>query len=531
MAYCVRAGSLEVAIKHLCRYGDTDIFPHLPELVFLSDEAHAVVTELSRLDLDSYAPDGALEALAPKTRYAFRIAHQLSLLDTLLFLACVIEIGRRIEAKRQPKSKANAFSYRFSVNQASGQIFQSDRTFKDWLLRQQDIISKNPKVRFVISTDISDYYARVNFHRLENLLDEVAPKHGAARFIKKHIRIIRAKQSFGLPVGGSAARLLAELALTDTDEALKNRGILATRFVDDFRIFLKRTEDPYDALGYLAEQLSINEGLSLNSAKTSVSGRKGYVRRLERLTTDVAEEAEGVALDALTASIYFDDDPDGDEIKQLQGLNLIELLQTEIGAEYWDMGRIKVIFRALRIVKPASAIVFIKKRFSNLLVFAKEICLLMEDLESDDSGCFDDLMDEVIGAILVPPASSVQLIRTWLLELFCRGVIEVPLSKLKELDGLSAVSDKRQLLLIRGRAGDKNFFRRQKTAAHAFSTLELPCLVWGACCLPKDEYENWVDTVKENFRRPLGRLFLKWAAKNRTRLVSKLKRPTIDLPE
>ena len=34
-----------------------------------------------------------------------------------------------------------------------------------------------------------------------------------------------------------------------------------TRFVDDFRMFLKGT-DPYDALGYLAQQLGINEGLS-----------------------------------------------------------------------------------------------------------------------------------------------------------------------------------------------------------------------------------------------------------------------------
>ena len=63
-----------------------------------------------------------------------------------------------------------------------------------------------------------------------------SPKHGAVRFIKKHISIIRAKQSFGLPVGGSSARLLAELALVDTDQALRDKGLKATRFVDDFRV-------------------------------------------------------------------------------------------------------------------------------------------------------------------------------------------------------------------------------------------------------------------------------------------------------
>jgi hypothetical protein len=97
------------------------------------------------------------------------------------------------------------------------------------------------------------------------------------KVIKKHIRIIRAKQSFGLPVGGAAARLLAELALVDTDQALRDGGITATRFVDDFRIFLRNSESPYDALGFLAEHLAINEGLSLNAAKTSVSTSSQYI--------------------------------------------------------------------------------------------------------------------------------------------------------------------------------------------------------------------------------------------------------------
>jgi reverse transcriptase-like protein len=146
---------------------------------------------------------------------------------------------------------------------ANGGVFRGDRTYKDWLHSQQRIIEREKSITHVVSTDISDYYSRINFHRLENLLVEVAPKHGAVRFIKKHIGIIRAKQSLGLPVGGSAARLLAELALVDTDEALRDTGLLATRFVDDFRIFLKTTDHPYDVLGFLAGQLGINEGLSL----------------------------------------------------------------------------------------------------------------------------------------------------------------------------------------------------------------------------------------------------------------------------
>jgi hypothetical protein len=509
MAYHLSSASLEAAVRHLCRYGDTDIFPHLPELAFLADEEKAVVDELAKVDLDSYAPAGAVEALAPKGRYSFRIAHQLPALDALLLLACVVEIGEDIEKKRQPVAGSGAFSYRFSVNAKNGQLFREDRTYKDWLHKQRDIIQKDKKLRVVVCTDISDFYARVNFHRLENLLDEVAPKHGAVRFIKKHIKVIRAKQSFGLPVGGAAARLLAELALSDTDQALMDRGLSATRFVDDFRIFLSSSNDPYDVLGYLAGQLGVNEGLSLNAAKTSVIVRRDYALRLVRLTSDLDEELEGIALDALTTSLYFDEEPDQDDLEQLKGLNLVEMLSAEIESENWDMGRVKVLFRALKIAKPKESVKFIIDNFDRLMVFTREMCLLMEAMNEEFDSCFDELLDKIIESILTPPASSVQLIRTWLLEIFVRGIISITIIKLQKLDSLPGIVDKRQLLLIRGRCGNKNYFRMQKTAIHHFSDFERYALVWGASCLPKDEYEKWLDSLKGNFKEPLGELWAK----------------------
>src|ERR1700730_3500886 len=165
MAYCVSPASLKAAIQHLCRYGDTDVFPHLPELAFFADQENPVIAELKKLDLDSYTPAGATEALAPKGRYSFRIAHQLPALDTLLLLACVGEIGKNIEARRQPVKQARAFSYRFSVDVEKGQLFRSDHTFKDWLHKQQALITKNKNIKNVVVTDISDFYSRVAFHR------------------------------------------------------------------------------------------------------------------------------------------------------------------------------------------------------------------------------------------------------------------------------------------------------------------------------------------------------------------------------
>ena len=93
------------------------------------------------------------------------------------------------------------------------------------------------------------------------------------------------------------------------------------------------------------------------------------------------------------------------------------------------------------------------------------------------------------------------------------------------------MTDRRQLLLIRGRCNDRTYFRKQKTGISSFSEAEMSCLVWGASCLPKDEFTIWLQTAKLNFNKPLGSLFLKWVAQNQTKLVSKLKSTVLEHPE
>jgi hypothetical protein len=521
MAYHLPKSCIEIAITHICKYGDTDIFPHLPEIAFFRDEQSTLLKEMQVLDLETYSPGSAFEALAPKSRYGFRIAHQLPALDTLLLLAATIEIAPQIEKHRGPTDGSESFSYRVKLDK-KGHIFRGDRTYKDWLNSQVALIQANLKIKQVITTDISDFYARINFHRLENLLDEVAPHHGAARFIKKYIKVIRAKQSFGLPVGGSAARLLAELSLIDTDKALRDEGHAFTRFVDDFRLFLRGDENPYDTLAFLAEQLGINEGLALNVSKTAVVGRAKYLIRLKELVTDVSDQAEGKALDALVTDLYFDDEPKPGDLVKLKSMNLLGYLQEEVGKDVFDMGRIKVIFRALKLAKPVTAITYLTTNFAELVVFARELTLLMQALEGDNGGCFNQLGDVVVEAIRSPPASSVQLIRTWLLELFVRGTVPITTAQLKNLIALSSALDERQLNLIRGRIGDKNYFRKKKTAFGQTSAANQATLVWGAGCLPKDEYKAWLSAVKPMYAVPSGGLFLKWAQAEQEKLTEKL---------
>jgi hypothetical protein len=275
-------------------------------------------------------------------------------------------------------------------------------------------------------------------------------------------------------------------------------------------------------LAFLAEQLGINEGLSLNVSKTVVYSRKDFVARLKHLVTDVSDEAEGAALETLTSDLYFDEEPDADDLEKLKSMNLLGFLQEEVGKDSFDMGRIKVIFRALKLAKPDEAIEYLSTNFAELVIFAKEMTLLMQVLETEHPGCFDHLTDTIIQAILAPPASSIQLIKTWLLELFVRGTVPIAAAGMKRLEVLSSPLDRRQRHLIRGRIRDKNFFRKNKTGFGQLSALEQPCFIWAASCLPEDEYSTWLSTVKPMFTTPTGGLFLKWAQQQRVKLIGKL---------
>ena len=227
----------------------------------------------------------------------------------------------------------------------------------------------------------------------------------------------------------------------------------------------------------------------------------------------------------------FDEDPDPNDLEKLKNINLIGFSKSELDKEQWDIGRVKVVFRALKIAKPPEAVPFVIENFTALTIFAKEICLLMQELEKEHPHCFDRILHIIIDSIRKPPASSVQAIRSWMLEIFIRNIISIPISKIRLIEDLSSPLHRRQLFLIRGRSGDLNFFRKMKIQAHSISPFERTCLVWGAGCLPEDEFQKWTNSVKPLFKQPCGPLFLAWTKGNKAKLMSHLSSGTEDHPD
>ncbi|MHA6690023.1 RNA-directed DNA polymerase [Devosia sp. A449] len=313
MATYLAENSIRTAVSHLCRFGDTDIFPHLIELVYLAEKVDEIVDQLKSYDVSNFQPSHSVEALAPKSRYGFRIANQLIMLDALLLMAGTVDIAPDLENFKAPNEVFGPFSYRFE-NKGSGSVLKDGRTYRDWIEFQREI-AKDETIEFVVFTDIADFYQRIYFHRIENVLRAASANKGVAYLIEKIIKKIRAKQSYGIPVGGTASRFIAEAVLSDFDHALEAEECEFTRFVDDIRIYVRQGESAYRSLAFAAEVL-LSEGLTLNAQKTRVVTREQYVDFLDDEGLDAFDEAQRAALESLSNSLYFDEaeEPDEEEL-------------------------------------------------------------------------------------------------------------------------------------------------------------------------------------------------------------------------
>ena len=128
----------------------------------------------------------------------------------------------------------------------------------------------------VIQTDISSFYEHIYHHRLQNIVNDLAAnKPTVAVQVDRILNKLSAGRSFGLPVGGQCARILAEVMMTPIDLSLSDAGIVWHRYVDDFTLICRSQQDAYAALSTLSHALA-DYGLSLNRTKTTILSAKHY---------------------------------------------------------------------------------------------------------------------------------------------------------------------------------------------------------------------------------------------------------------
>jgi hypothetical protein len=67
-----------------------------------------IAKDCESLNIGQYAPVGAIETLTPKSGLGFRIAHQLTAADNVIYLAALLDCAPNLEAARLPKDDNEA---------------------------------------------------------------------------------------------------------------------------------------------------------------------------------------------------------------------------------------------------------------------------------------------------------------------------------------------------------------------------------------------------------------------------------------
>jgi hypothetical protein len=229
--------------------------------------------------------------LVPKKElFDFRKCALIQPLDELKYLSLVLQISDKIEVMRISKSKNYIFSYRLKPQK--GYLFDPDYNFTSF----REHVSKKSKqknINVVVSCDIGNFYDRLNLHRLECILssnDKIDKK--IVQQINELLLFWSNRDSYGLPVGSNASRILAEASLIEVDNYLISKKIDFCRFVDDYRIFAKDAATAHYSLSILVDKLN-KEGLFLNTSKTEIKDvSKDKGNREENLVQKIETKEE-----------------------------------------------------------------------------------------------------------------------------------------------------------------------------------------------------------------------------------------------
>lgn len=300
----------ELAIDNITKYGDTDIFPFPLENLMFYDNKKQTIELLNDVNkdfqkyLEEYPPVN-LSTCIPLGYTGFRWASQMDPLWNAYYLGLVLSIAPKVEAQRIPKEESVTYSYRYNPAD-SGSLFDRDFNWMQFQKRSLEL-AKEEEYKTVLSCDIADFYHRISHHNLKNSMDRLELGNDVPDKIQKIIQKFSETISCGLPVGGPASRILAELALNNVDQYLKLHSIRFCRFVDDFNILVKSESEALSILNMLTQYLMKNEVLSLQRDKTQIYSSDEFCNVIEkRISFDDSANVSKSKAGFMSLNLHFD---------------------------------------------------------------------------------------------------------------------------------------------------------------------------------------------------------------------------------
>ncbi|WP_459805025.1 RNA-directed DNA polymerase [Herbidospora sp. RD11066] len=299
----------------------------------MRDKESAIVELIEKIakDFNAFIDDDPVHfysTLSPVGYTGFRWVTQIDPMWNAYLLSLAVSLAPAIEDRRRPTAERNVFSYRYQPN-GDASLFNRD----GWRQFQTETRLQAENHAYVVSVDIADFYSRVYHHRLENGLRRIDPGATRTKHIMEILKRLSNNTSYGLPVGGPAARIMSELVLNSVDYLLMAEPRIGAfcRYADDYRFFVNDTQTAHRTLGFISEKLLRNEGLSLQKSKTRIMTSSEYLSIL-----DPPNPPAGSASKFLGLHIHYDPysdtaDQDYETLKgQLAQFDILGLLRSEL---------------------------------------------------------------------------------------------------------------------------------------------------------------------------------------------------------
>ena len=513
----VKKESLDWALEHIKRFGDSDIFPVPFEYGAYAAVWPEIGDYLVSVDLAHSEVTGSLKMMVPKHSEGFRGATQLNPFDALLYTALVYESAAEIEAFRKPVDVACA--YRLDLH-ADGRLFQKDSGWSQFHASSEDRVNGD-NCSFVLSADISDFYNQISHHRVQGALAQAGVEENRSQVIERFLGNVNAlHHSRGIPVGPPVSILLAEACLADVDNFL-GRKYSHTRYVDDFRIFCATHEEALVALHDLSEYLYTAHRLSLQSGKTRILPKEEF--KGEELTDPEAQEREAKealikeALEQIQKNGYPDQEEEEEEEEKEEEKEegkaeideakialeaLAELLETVISARYFPLALARYVFRRAASLRCRAILPVVLQNIVTFAPVLRDVMLYLIKISHPQN-------HELIGRTLTHLITqsefrSFPFVQYWVLSAIQRVPEFSNADAAMYLAGQSDPSIRDRMLALTAKAYNlTDWVRGKKETWSNTSVWAQRANIWGAEILPREERNHWLRPIRNNPERSI----------------------------
>jgi hypothetical protein len=518
----VQIGSLDWALTHVEQFGDTDVFPLPFEYAAIRHDWARIGPELARQDLFQWNVRPHRRLLAPKARHGFRIVTQLDPLDFLLFTALVYEMGVHLEATRLPIGEDTIFSFRFDPR-PDGQLYNPNIGYADFQRVSREIIDDDGALTHVLITDIADFYPRIYTHRLENALHATDSPPNHIRALMRMLNGWNTSESYGVPVGTAAARLLAEVTISDVDAALIANNVRFVRFNDDYRMFANSYGEAYRHLAVLADVLFRNHGLTLQPQKTFILPTVEFVERYvrsyeEREVHSLRQEFDHIVNELGLGNPYEPiryDNLNPVIQQRINQLNLAALFRAELqhGGSV-DFSLIKFVLRRLAQLGDSSIADEVLDNIEQLHPAFPDIIQYLRSLSTLCPADKHRIGERLLDLLASPVIASIEYHKMWALDLFTADTAwDNQRRFLGILGGSPDQASRRKLILALGRSNQRHWFQSRWRDLFDEAPWSRRALIAAASCLSADARSHWYRAIRPRIDT-LERAVAEWAEAN-----------------